>query len=237
MADDTRKPCSKCDQVKSLDAFSPSSRGKFGRQASCKECVRAYREANREKVRESQRKYYLANKERIAARVAANKDQNIERSRAYYAENRDAVRAKQAEWRRLNADKKKALDAAYRAANREKIRLYLQWYTEANREESRRRSAEWQKANHDRVIETQRRRRARKRGATIGPVDLEALWTGTCGICGEAMDRSLRRPDPLSKSIDHILPLSKGGAHAQSNLQWAHLVCNFRKGDRFPAVA
>jgi len=39
-------------------------------------------------------------------------------------------------------------------------------------------------------------------------------------------------PDPGSKSIDHILPLSKGGSHSQENVQWAHLVCNTRKGNR-----
>jgi 5-methylcytosine-specific restriction endonuclease McrA len=33
-------------------------------------------------------------------------------------------------------------------------------------------------------------------------------------------------------TVDHIIPLSKGGAHAVANLQLAHLACNIRKGNR-----
>lgn len=70
------------------------------------------------------------------------------------------------------------------------------------------------------------------RAAAIGPIDFDALWTGVCGICGLPMDREVRWPDPMSKSIDHIIPLSKGGSHTQENLAWAHLGCNVRKGVR-----
>lgn len=237
MADNTCKSCTKCGELKPLDEFSPHPRGKFGRQPSCKACARAYREANREKTRESQRKYYLANKDKIAARSRANTERDAERRREYYQANREEIRNKQADRRKADPESHKARDAAYRAASREKIRAYRIRYAEENRERARRLSTEWQKANHERVIENQRRQRARKRGAAVGEVDLDSLWTGNCGICGQSMDASLRRPDPMSKSIDHITPLSRGGAHEQSNLQWAHLVCNFRKGASLPDVA
>lgn len=237
MADDTCKSCTKCGEVKPLDEFSPHPRGRFGRQPSCKACARAYREANREKARESQRKYYLANKDKIAARVRANQDRNAERARIYYQANREEIRSKQAARRQADPESYRARDAAYRLANEESIRAYRASYAEANRERARDLAREWQLANPDRVIENQRRQRARKRGAVIGEVDLDALWTGSCGLCGHPMDPSLRRPDPMSKSVDHIIPLSKGGAHEQSNLQWAHLVCNFRKGDRLPEAS
>lgn len=47
-----------------------------------------------------------------------------------------------------------------------------------------------------------------------------------CGICGETVDPSLAPPHPLSKSIDHIQPLSRGGRHTKDNCRTAHLRCN-----------
>lgn len=42
-----------------------------------------------------------------------------------------------------------------------------------------------------------------------------------CGICGE----------PGADSVDHIVPVSKGGAELDpANLRPAHLACNVRRG-------
>lgn len=51
-----------------------------------------------------------------------------------------------------------------------------------------------------------------------------------CRLCGVDVDLSVRFPDPMSGSVDHILPVSRGGANDLDNLQLAHLVCNMRKG-------
>ena len=58
-----------------------------------------------------------------------------------------------------------------------------------------------------------------------------------CGICDEPVDRALAWPNPLSVSLDHIVPVSQGGAHSRENAQCAHLSCNVRKGDSLEAVA
>lgn len=51
-----------------------------------------------------------------------------------------------------------------------------------------------------------------------------------CGICDEPLDRALKWPDAHSISIDHIIPISKGGPHlAPSNLRLTHLTCNVRR--------
>ena len=55
-----------------------------------------------------------------------------------------------------------------------------------------------------------------------------------CGVCGETIDKNLKHPDPMSKSIDHINPKSKGGIHTYDNLQPAHLGCNSSKGNKIP---
>ena len=51
-----------------------------------------------------------------------------------------------------------------------------------------------------------------------------------CGICGKPVDMSLRWPNPMSKCIDHIIPVSKGGHPSDmDNLQRSHMCCNREK--------
>lgn len=76
-------------------------------------------------------------------------------------------------------------------------------------------------------------RRAKKYGVKyerINPVDIYERDNWVCQICGEPVDKYLRWPHPLSASLDHIVPLSKGGQHVESNVQLAHYRCNTLKG-------
>lgn len=53
-----------------------------------------------------------------------------------------------------------------------------------------------------------------------------------CGICGKPVDKSLPGTDPMGPTIDHIIPIAKGGHPADlSNLQLAHRCCNRQKSD------
>jgi hypothetical protein len=62
---------------------------------------------------------------------------------------------------------------------------------------------------------------------------LTILKTQTvCGICGKPVDFSYKYPHPLSPTVDHIIPVSKGGHPSDlSNLQLAHRCCNRDKSD------
>ncbi|MBQ2658622.1 MAG: HNH endonuclease [Erysipelotrichaceae bacterium] len=54
-----------------------------------------------------------------------------------------------------------------------------------------------------------------------------------CGICGLPVDPTLKYPHPLSRCIDHIVPIAKGGHPSDiSNLQLAHWICNREKSDK-----
>ena len=55
----------------------------------------------------------------------------------------------------------------------------------------------------------------------------------TCGICGRPVDLSLKQGDPMAPTVDHIIPIAKGG-HPSSldNLQLAHWTCNRQKSDK-----
>lgn len=82
-------------------------------------------------------------------------------------------------------------------------------------------------------------RRARLAGGRNGDAvmlaELLARDGYKCGICGDSVDADAAYPDPLSKSIDHIVPLSRGGAHSPENCQLAHLRCNVSKGAKLAA--
>ena len=54
-----------------------------------------------------------------------------------------------------------------------------------------------------------------------------------CAICGLPIDFELKHPHPMSVSVDHIIPLSKGGSVADpDNLQLTHFQCNVKKSDQ-----
>jgi len=92
------------------------------------------------------------------------------------------------------------------------------------------------KNNREEYREKKELRRAKKYGGyfvRFSSVDIYERDKWICGICGKVVDKKLRYPDPMSKSIDHIKPLSKGGQHTPDNVQLAHLRCNLSKGASF----
>lgn len=79
------------------------------------------------------------------------------------------------------------------------------------------------------------RRRARLRDALVESFDRLDIFSRdgwVCQICGLAVDREARFPDPNSASLDHIIPIAKGGTHEPANAQCSHLHCNIMKSDR-----
>lgn len=53
-----------------------------------------------------------------------------------------------------------------------------------------------------------------------------------CSLCGEVIDMAVRHPDRMCPTVDHVLPVSRGGSHDESNLALAHLTCNVTKQAR-----
>lgn len=96
-------------------------------------------------------------------------------------------------------------------------------------------AAEDYQRHPERFKDHSRLRRARLRQVHVEPVSLQVVAERArfiCGLCGGAVNMTLRRPNMYSPSLDHIVPLASGGAHAYENVQLAHLRCNFRKGVR-----
>ena len=127
--------------------------------------------------------------------------------RQYYEAHREVTRERNRRWR---------------DANPEKRREYGRRWRDANPEKGRERARQWREANPEKKREHRRQWRARKNGATIGPVDRDAIYERDerCIYCGS--DKNL--------TLDHLTPLARGGAHAQDNLAVACRSCNDSKG-------
>jgi 5-methylcytosine-specific restriction endonuclease McrA len=79
-----------------------------------------------------------------------------------------------------------------------------------------------------------RRREAFKRGKgrkTLTFWKIAERDNLTCQLCGELVLMTETAPHPQSPSLDHIVPLSRGGSHSEENVQLAHFICNSRKGN------
>lgn len=84
-----------------------------------------------------------------------------------------------------------------------------------------------------------RRRDARKRAGR--PLDREERVTPLrvyerdgwrCYLCRRRVKRDAVVPHRLAPTIDHVIPLSKGGRDDMANARTAHFRCNYEKSDR-----
>ena len=136
-----------------------------------------------------------------------------ERTRAYGARHPERLRVARRKWREANPALNRAVGERWRLANMEKTRVY-------------RRAAK--KRNPDANRSHVRARTARLRGQSVvhfTPDQLRqrlSMFAG-CWMCGGVAD-----------TIDHVKPISRGGAHMLSNLRPACRDCNTRKNDRWP---
>lgn len=152
------------------------------------------------------------------ARHKAWRDANVEHVRA---KGRAAYwRAKAADPERIREagrrnDAKRALDPVHRA----KVAA---------------RAGAWARANKERYqahcVQSQHRRRAQKQGAafpltTAQWLEIVETFNGACAYCLRT-DRKL--------TVDHVIPLSRGGDHTYGNVVPACQSCNSRKHARGP---
>jgi endogenous inhibitor of DNA gyrase (YacG/DUF329 family) len=76
------------------------------------------------------------------------------------------------------------------------------------------------------------RARARSYDVWIQEVNRSAVFRRhdwRCHICHEPVDPMLPPNDPMSASLDHVIPLIGRGPHVEANLRPAHMMCNSLK--------
>ena len=76
------------------------------------------------------------------------------------------------------------------------------------------------------------KRRAEIRAAfveDVKPLRVYARDGWRCHICGLKVDQRLSGLHQRGPTLDHLIPLSKGGQHSYDNVALAHRVCNTKK--------
>jgi hypothetical protein len=165
---------------------------------------------NAEKIRERQRRYESNRREQRAAYRVANAEHIKQWAAEYRERAADKIKAYNSRYNRENAD---AIKARVAKCNAAKPHLYNQLH---------------KAAKHRRKV------RMTNNGPCESFTDLEIYerdgWR--CGLCGATVDRTIVYPNPMSASLDHRMPIARGGGHTRDNVQLAHLGCNSRKRDR-----
>ncbi len=252
------KRCSHCKQLypASPTFFHRDKTKKSGLNAACKGCINsshiAQRSANPEEYRKRQHAAYASNPEkyRNMSRDARAKDPEKHRQRqsrmrardrekynqkAREARARDPERArrKKREWYANNAAQEQLRLRERREQNREK---YRQWDREGYQRNKakiydRHRKARLENPEKYRLMGAQRS--ARLRGAPRNDLTatqwrlIKQHYHLRCYYCGK---------QPKKLTMDHIIPITKGGNHTMSNIVPACQSCNSRKGNRKPLI-
>lgn len=145
-------------------------------------------------------------------------------------------------------------DRIRRLAEPEKFKDRVRRYAESHKEQTAQRSARWRAAHPNNASERRRIRRAtnptlfrdqereyvnRRRALLAGAPVIELVRSSVvaerdgwiCHICGEPVPDE-QFPSPKSPSMDHVIPLSRGGEHSYANVRLAHFGCNAGKKNR-----
>lgn len=199
------KKCSKCGQVKPLTEFTRDKSKKCGHKSACKDCLKTSAHIEYQKqYREDHAEYF---KEKHAEFRSRNREKLRSQRQQYY----DSQKAHEY----YERDRKNRLAYAKRYRHTEKGRAAA-------------------------TLHRVRRRAGIKTGAA--DITLQAVYNrdgGRCKLCGglcDFGDYTIKDGVTLVgndyPSIDHIKPLSRGGAHAWDNVQLAHMQCNRVKSNK-----
>lgn len=251
------KRCGRCKRDLPVEAFTRNARKKDGLQDRCKACRKASRELHAARIAEQKRASYARDREATIARVLAWEAENREWIRTRKRAMRLGVDTEDGDRERITREVTAALAA--QAAARILARAEREAYAESARRQRAaeraaspprparkkkmtparraliRRSRDKKKREQPEQWaaekrEAKQRRRARIAGATVVPFTYAQLLESYaarglsgCNYC----------PGPY-ESDDHVIPLSRGGAHSLENLAPACMACNAEKGARTP---
>ena len=135
-------------------------------------------------------------------------------SKKHYEDNKQEYVDRAAAWAKANPEKAKAQSKKQQQKFRRKNRAYYL-----------KRHADYKKVNRGQFTEYENRRRARKRGTEVEPIDRRAVYDrdeGLCHLCGDHVNYE-------DMHMDHVIPLSREGTHTYDNVAVACEPCNRKK--------
>lgn len=137
-----------------------------------------------------------------------------ETQKKYVEANREKVLASRKKWREENPERYAARKQEYYLRTRERDRERKAGY-----------KARYVRENKERVNNTTQRRRARKKQNGVCVVtakELQRIYSSPCLYCGST----------TQISVDHVIPIYRGGRHSIGNLVPACKACNSSKGTK-----
>lgn len=228
-----QKRCTKCGVEKPLTEFHTALRHKDGHTYDCKACRRAYRLSRHPTTHPRKWKVRLNPGDSKPCNVCGEtkpvehfRKENRDYGDGYHNQCHDCERAKGRDWGKSRGE--------YRREYEEKHRDHLKALRDA-----------WGKKNHAKRKAQQRRfysspkgklyarnsqaiRRSKSKQGDVTTAWLDQFLSSQtkCFYCKKSFN-SRRK-----KTIDHVIPLDKGGEHVMTNLVIACQSCNSKKSNR-----
>ncbi|MGP1677884.1 MAG: HNH endonuclease [Burkholderiales bacterium] len=152
-------------------------------------------------------------------------------------------RAAVAKWQAKNPEKRKAIKKKFYHANREKMLETAATYRKNNPEKilllrlkNKEKNKKWKEKfmllhpDARRIWNHNRRAKIAEQGGRVSAglvAKLFKLQRGKCACCKRSLNNDY---------LDHVVPISLGGANEDWNMQLLHSECNLNKGKKHPVV-
>ena len=208
------KPCRRCGRVQPLTEFYKNNQQADGLTGKCRDCITELRKVwdkkynASEKARQTAKRYYYSEKGQKAKREYRQAYQLTPEQRERY---RATARVK------MSDPKRKAQIRKYWQSEKGKARKAIKDKQYAKTEGGR---------FSKRKTEIKRKHQIATSRCTLTRgqwQEIKERFNHSCAYCGRKMERL---------EMDHVIPLSKGGAHTMANIVPACRKCNATKGNK-----
>lgn len=214
------KRCCACGETKVISEFYTNKGRPDGLQSVCKECSKKRRKEQ----------YY------------SNQEQELENAREYRDEHREEINANAREYLRQHRNERKEYWKKYAEENAEQLKQRDKRRYEREKERINLVSRLWKRLNRARVNDYQRQyfkehpeklqEILHKRYAREKNADGEFTYEEWEALCAKYDYCCLSCGKQAPLTVDHIIPLSKGGSNDISNIQPLCKPCNSKKGTK-----
>lgn len=230
------KKCSKCSETKTIDSFGKDKNRKDGRFPQCRDCRRTPEHAKKlQSARENMKRGLksCSKCKKIKPLKAFHKDP--QKATGYASScadcHRERRRKKAAAW---HADRERIQDMISKGFSEclscSKVKPLAEFEKSSKRLGGVTRKCLECSAKYRRRYGLQRL----KANRDYRKIDIFKRDSYICYICDKQLSPDTPWPDPLCPTIEHVIPLARGGADLESNVKTACWGCNNKKSTNMP---